>query len=459
MRPKNMHLTAHELESLLFRAVASCEANGTGTAMQMAREHLATCADCKSFADRLCQADALFQSAVSNTWMTTSPSPGEDCVDESLWSRVATGLVGEEDAIRLLQHAARCDRCGPLLKESMEQLEQAPTLEEQETLLKLPSAMPAWQRRLAERLPPGKLTKFVKDFDLSEEPATRETQGSARLLFRNIYLYALAAALMLSAVLAIFSYRLFSQLQQEQAALRILTQRLEQVNKQPERPQQARLNPQETSSVALYENTLHMMQRQLQEAGKRSSKQLEADQAVAAQLERQIQEVNTQVSQLEDIGMELANQKPHIAIRSFPGTSVNPAMGLFEGRSADPSFSIKLPSVSVSSLPRVISASFFPGSPQSEIVIPQGAWAVRFSLQVPSAIKANAKVELLNKSSEALVVLRGITRRVGKDNVIVAIIGTDYLTEGNYILRITVADLPSSLQYSFKVVFDQSKSD
>ncbi|MCU1306061.1 MAG: Tetratricopeptide 2 repeat protein, partial [Acidobacteriaceae bacterium] len=60
--------------------------------------------------------------------------------------------IQEEKAARYVAHAAKCDWCGPLLKESMEDLAQDVTAEEQEVLAKLPSASPEWQRKMGKKM-------------------------------------------------------------------------------------------------------------------------------------------------------------------------------------------------------------------------------------------------------------------------------------------------------------------
>jgi CHAT domain-containing protein len=78
---------------------------------------------------------------------------GTDCPAHETWLRLAAGLIDDERVeARYVAHAAQCDWCGKLLRESMEDLAQDVTTEEEAALDKLPSASPHWPRSLAKKL-------------------------------------------------------------------------------------------------------------------------------------------------------------------------------------------------------------------------------------------------------------------------------------------------------------------
>src|SRR5579864_6926299 len=155
MRPADMHLTPQELQSLLFRATESSTTIADSAAAQEAQQHLSGCAVCQSLAKKYTNADSLLRGLIlgnkgsrsdlsgnesGNKGASDRPKRGKDCPAEQTWPNLAAGLIREDEAARYVSHAAQCDWCGPLLKESMEDLAQDATAEEQEALDKLPSA-------------------------------------------------------------------------------------------------------------------------------------------------------------------------------------------------------------------------------------------------------------------------------------------------------------------------------
>ena len=168
MRPADMHLTPQELESLLFRATDSTTIIADSAAAQEAQQHLSGCAVCQSLAKKYTNADSVLKGLIlgnkgprnadvgneftGNKGTSDRPKRGTDCPAEQTWPNLAAGLIKEEEAARYVAHAAQCDWCGPLLKESMEDLAQPVTAEEQEALEKLPSASPGWQRAMAKKM-------------------------------------------------------------------------------------------------------------------------------------------------------------------------------------------------------------------------------------------------------------------------------------------------------------------
>ncbi|HEY2913953.1 MAG TPA: hypothetical protein VGK21_11385, partial [Candidatus Angelobacter sp.] len=48
------------------------------------------------------------------------PKPDDDCPEESTLQEVAAEMASAETSTRVLQHASQCDRCGPLLRQYLE---------------------------------------------------------------------------------------------------------------------------------------------------------------------------------------------------------------------------------------------------------------------------------------------------------------------------------------------------
>jgi CHAT domain-containing protein len=167
MRSADEHLTPQEIDQLLFGADDSKDNAGGGAAPE-AQQHLSGCAVCQSVAKKYTKADSLLRGLSSgnkglrnpdvadklsgNQGRPQGPIRSGDCPADETWPSLAAGLMREEEAARYVSHAAQCDWCGPLLKESMEDLAQDVTAEEQEALEKLPSASPGWQRAMAKKM-------------------------------------------------------------------------------------------------------------------------------------------------------------------------------------------------------------------------------------------------------------------------------------------------------------------
>lgn len=198
MRPADMHLTPQELQSLLFRAPGSTTTIADGAAAQEAQQHLSGCAVCQSVAKKYTNADSLLRAlrlgnkgfvdglsgneSSGNKGTSDRPKPGKDCPGEQTWPNLAAGLIREDQAARYVSHAAQCDWCGPLLKESMKDLAQPITAEEQEALERLPSAFPGWQRAMAQELAAASRNPDVPLVEVetparNKEPKSKEKVG------------------------------------------------------------------------------------------------------------------------------------------------------------------------------------------------------------------------------------------------------------------------------------------
>jgi tetratricopeptide (TPR) repeat protein len=135
-----------------------------------------------------------------------------DCPAEEKWTAIAGGVSPAAEAKPMLEHASRCDYCGPLLRAATEDLNPEISDEEEEFIRRLPSASPEWQRDLARKMTAGsaprageKVTapgseteprRFTEKEDRSSAPWPR-----AGWLFANWSLW--AAPLAIAAVVAL----------------------------------------------------------------------------------------------------------------------------------------------------------------------------------------------------------------------------------------------------------------
>lgn len=153
MRPADEHLTPREFGLLLLSVADSKNSSAAGTLEPAAQQHLEGCAACQSRADRYRRVEeALSAMRISVSSDPRKALPGPDCASEESCLRIAAGLMNDDEAARLLSHAAVCRRCGALLKKAMQDLSEHTTVEEEETLSRLPMSSPQWQHTTALRL-------------------------------------------------------------------------------------------------------------------------------------------------------------------------------------------------------------------------------------------------------------------------------------------------------------------
>lgn len=84
---------------------------------------------------------------------SANPGPlGRDCPDEDDLRHLAAGLCSEDVGIKLTQHAAQCDHCGPLLRAYIEDFSEDLSDEDQVVLARLKSSSAGGQRKLVEAM-------------------------------------------------------------------------------------------------------------------------------------------------------------------------------------------------------------------------------------------------------------------------------------------------------------------
>jgi hypothetical protein len=95
--------------------------------------------------------------------------------------------------------------------------------------------------------------------------------------------------------------------------------------------------------------------------------------------------------------------------------------------------------------------------PQPQLIVSKDILAVHFRLSVPSNFREPVKIELLNDAGQSIFSQQGAqVERAGSESLVSALIETQYLPRGDYVLRLTPKDSSYLLEYAFQV-FSQSQ--
>jgi len=149
-RPLEKHLDDAELDALVS---SPNRVTGPGPTSESilsdAERHAESCEDC----NRKVQMHKHAQGELFGLNSSEPGQAGQECPgEEADWLRVAAGLLPEDRARELMNHAAQCGHCGPLLKNAAETLSDEVTPREETLLASLSSARPGWQRKMASTL-------------------------------------------------------------------------------------------------------------------------------------------------------------------------------------------------------------------------------------------------------------------------------------------------------------------
>jgi len=148
----NQHLEMPELASLLERSRQSPSAEFRP---EEAHPHFALCGACREQFESLAGLDRELKSQLGSLQGSESRALGAECPGVEVWNEIAGGLTGPESALRYVEHASRCDCCGPRLRAAVEEvidLNGELTDSEREKITSLDSARLEWQMKLAERI-------------------------------------------------------------------------------------------------------------------------------------------------------------------------------------------------------------------------------------------------------------------------------------------------------------------
>jgi CHAT domain-containing protein/tetratricopeptide (TPR) repeat protein len=141
------HISSAELARLLEESLQRAEPVRDAAELH---PHLAVCLSCRE----QFEAAALARELTSMKASKSEVREG-DCPDRAVWREIAGGLIPVEEVLVSIQHASRCDYCGPLLREALAELAVLNgelTQEERSHIASLESARVEWQQKLAQRI-------------------------------------------------------------------------------------------------------------------------------------------------------------------------------------------------------------------------------------------------------------------------------------------------------------------
>jgi CHAT domain-containing protein len=113
--------------------------------------HLSACATCREQFEDLALLERQLKSLRSDK---SGPREG-DCPKVEVWREIACAPTPPGETLAYIEHASRCDHCGPLLRDAVSEstvLNADLTEEERERIASLESAHARWQQKLAERI-------------------------------------------------------------------------------------------------------------------------------------------------------------------------------------------------------------------------------------------------------------------------------------------------------------------
>jgi tetratricopeptide (TPR) repeat protein len=174
--------------------------------------HLAVCSTCREQFEGLASLDR----QLLNIRPTEAVSRQRDCPPETIWREIAGGVTAPEETLVHIEHASRCDHCGPLLRAAMAEFtELNGQLSEAERIYisTLDSANAEWQQGLARRIA---LTGGAQSH-IAAEPGSRPWW---RIRWMSVPRLAMAGAALV-AVVAVGSWFTIQQ-HQPAAAARLL---------------------------------------------------------------------------------------------------------------------------------------------------------------------------------------------------------------------------------------------
>lgn len=148
-RPSNEHLTQDELDVLVFSGasedrVSSILDDGRASILQ----HVAQCDKCRL----LVSTHSLVQGRLISLQSQGIAPRRDDCPPAKMWFSFAGGMFSPQESERYLEHAVRCDHCGPLLKAAMEDITDTFSADEKSKIHELSSNSVSWQKDCARRL-------------------------------------------------------------------------------------------------------------------------------------------------------------------------------------------------------------------------------------------------------------------------------------------------------------------
>ena len=117
--------------------------------------HLAACPACREQFEDLALLDRQLDRQMKGIRPSRSAPRLGDCPGPAIWREIAVGLTPPGETLIYLEHASRCDHCGPLLREAVAEVSDlnGEITEADRTIIEiLDSARADWQQRLAQQI-------------------------------------------------------------------------------------------------------------------------------------------------------------------------------------------------------------------------------------------------------------------------------------------------------------------
>jgi CHAT domain-containing protein/tetratricopeptide (TPR) repeat protein len=143
----NGHIGTAELAKLLEESRRSAEPLDAADV----HLHLAACLACREQFEELASLDRQLESIRP----AESRLPQGDCPGQAVWHEIAGGVTSPSQTLTYIEHASRCDYCGPQLRGAVAELTDLNgeiTEAERKHILTLESARAEWQQQLAQRI-------------------------------------------------------------------------------------------------------------------------------------------------------------------------------------------------------------------------------------------------------------------------------------------------------------------
>src|SRR5208282_5307803 len=143
----NEHIGTAELAKLLEESRRSAESLDATNV----HPHLAVCPTCRELFDGLASLGRQLESIRP----AESRLPQGDCPVSVVWREIAGGLAPSDQTLACIEHASRCDYCGPLLRGALAELADLNgeiTAAERKHIATLVSASAEWQQKVVQRI-------------------------------------------------------------------------------------------------------------------------------------------------------------------------------------------------------------------------------------------------------------------------------------------------------------------
>ena len=198
----NEHIESAELARLLEE---SRQCAGSLLVATDVHPHFAVCVTCREQFEGLASLERQLDRQLKNTRSAAPALQGDgaegrpaDCPSPAVWREIAGGLTPPGQTLAYIDHASRCDFCGPRLHEAVAELTDLNgeiTDAERKHLAALESASPEWQRQLAQQIV-GKPPRWNSDRHWTDRESTPWWQRwwtTPRLAMAGVSLLAVVA--------------------------------------------------------------------------------------------------------------------------------------------------------------------------------------------------------------------------------------------------------------------------